>query len=132
MTVAEPSRAEARFARILAHVAAANGHVDDSEIAVLEQAQAFQRMALTRASFIGLAHEALDRFGSSVSERGALGLSAHSRLLALVLPVHCPEERILLRELVSQVVNADGRVTPDELDVCEAIERAWRARIPSA
>jgi hypothetical protein len=28
-------------------------------------------------------------------------------------------------------VRADGRVTHDEMDVCEAIERAWRAQTPA-
>lgn len=57
MTAAQTTGAEAHFARILAHVVAANGQVDDSEIALLDEAQAFERMAVTRAQFIGLARE---------------------------------------------------------------------------
>lgn len=101
-------------ARLLALVVASNGRVDARELAMLDELDAFERLGVTRARVIGLAHGSLQQQGEHPKPHLWLSLDEQLQLDRLLDDVADPAQRLLLCRLAAAVVTADGRVTSDE------------------
>jgi hypothetical protein len=119
------SAAEAS-AHVLAVMVAANGHLDDNELAVLDELDAFRRLGVNRQRFVELANVCLSDIGAGLCERSWLSPEDLSYVDRLLDAVASTEQRLLVCRLAAAVITADGRVTHDERLVYTHALTHWR------
>lgn len=117
-------------AHALAMIVAANGHVDQRELDVLDQLDAFRRVGVSRERFVELARSCVADVGVHLSERSWLCADHLAYVDALLDAVPNPDERMLVCRLAAAVITADGRVTHDERLVYDHALARWRI-VPS-
>jgi hypothetical protein len=104
-------------AKVVAMVVAANGRIDDRELRLLEELDAFNRLGVSRREFVDLAQSCLDDVGVDLSERSWLSLDDSIYLLRLLDAVEGPQRRLLVCRLAAAAITADGRVTASQRHV---------------
>lgn len=112
-------------ARLLALVVASNGRVDPRELAMLDELDAFERLGVTRARVVDLAHDSLRDEGGHVQPRLWLSLGEQWQLDCLLDDVADPARQLLLCRLAAAVVTADGCVTSGERLVYAHMLARW-------
>jgi tellurite resistance protein len=120
-----PVRAEAA-AHALALMVAPNGNVDERELGVLEQLDAFQRLGVSRQRFLDLAHSCVSDIGAHLGERSWLSTGQMAYIDTLLDAVQGHESRVLVCRLAASVIAADGQVTHDERLVYGHALTRWR------
>jgi tellurite resistance protein len=120
-----PTPAEAS-AHALAMMVAANGRVDERELVMLDQLQAFGRLGVTRNRFVEIARSCVADVGAHLCDRSWLSVEHMSYIDALLDAVPGTEARTLVCRLAAAVVTADGRVTHDERLVYDHALARWR------
>jgi hypothetical protein len=125
----QPAATEAS-AHALAMIVAANGHVDQRELDVLDQLDAFRRVGVSRERFVELARSCVADVGVHLSERSWLCADHLAYVDALLDAVPNPDDRMLVCRLAAAVITADGRVTHDERLVYDHALARWRI-VPS-
>jgi len=118
--------ADSAAAHVLAMMVAANGHVDPSELRVLEGLDAFRRLGVTRQRFVDLARRCIEDVGASLCERSWLGVEDQIYVDELLDAVVDMQQRLLVCRLAAAVVTADGRVTHGERLVFDHALARWR------
>lgn len=93
---------------------AANGSIDECELSVLDDLDAFHRLGMTRQRFEALARDCLNDVGAGLCERSWLRARDLDYVDALLDAVSAPEQRILVCCFAAAVISADGRVSHDE------------------
>lgn len=120
-----PSTSEAP-ARVLAVMVAANAGIDDCELGVLDELDAFRRLNVSRQRFVDLVHTCVRDIGANLCEHSWLCAADEAYVDGLLDAVTDPELRLLICRLADAVIAADGAVTPGErLIYCHALTR-WR------
>ena len=101
-------------ARVLAMMVAANGHIDERELRVLDELDAFRRLRVSRQRFVDLVHDCIKGVGANLCEHSWLCCADEAYADALLDAVADPELRLLICRLANAVIAADGVVTHDE------------------
>ena len=127
MKQAAPPPDEA-LAHALAMIVAANGRIDASEMTVLDQLDAYQRVGVTRERFVDLARACVDEVGAHLCDRSWLCADHLAYIDALLDAVAGTEGRMLVCRLAAAVITADGRVTHDERLVYDHALARWRIK----
>ncbi|MBE0550582.1 MAG: TerB family tellurite resistance protein [Rubrivivax sp.] len=109
-----PASANEAPARALAMMVAANGHIDERELRMLDDLDAFRRLAVSRPRLVELARLCVKEVGAGLSERSWLCLDDMMHLVEVLDAVVAPEQRLLVCRLAAAVIIADGHVTHDE------------------
>jgi len=112
-------------AQVLALLVAANGHVDDDELAALERLDAFTRVGVSRGRFVELAQRSIDEVGSGLHENSWLRSSDLAYVDRLLDAVPDEPTRLLVCRLCAAVITADGRVSRDERMVYNHALARW-------
>jgi hypothetical protein len=113
-------------AHALAMIVVANGHIADSELRVLDELDAFNRLGITRHRFVALAQACLNDIDARLSERSWLRVEDLTYLDALFDRVKSPDQRLLVCRLAAAVIVADGCITDDERLVYDHARSSWR------
>lgn len=113
-------------ARALAMMVAANGRIDDRELSVLDQLDAFERVGVTRERFVEIARACVAEVGSHLCDRSWLSVHHMTYIDSLLDAVAGTEGRMLVCRLAAAVITADGRVTHDERLVYDHALARWR------
>ncbi len=121
-----PPAASEAPAHALAMIVAANGHIDERELGVLDQLDAFRRVGVSRERFVDMARSCVADVGVHLSERSWLCADHMAYVDALLDAVPNPDDRMLVCRLAAAVVTADGRVTHDERLVYDHALARWR------
>lgn len=108
------ARAAEAPAGVLAMMVAANGRIDERELHVLDELDAFRRIGVSRDRFVELARACLKAIGSGLCEHSWLRASDVQYLDRILDEVTDTNQRLLVCRLAAAVITADGRVTPDE------------------
>jgi len=120
-----PSTSEAP-ARALAVMVAANCGVDDCELQVLDELDAFRRLNVSRQRFVELVRTCARDIGVNLGEHSWLCTADEAHVDGLLDAVTDPELRLLICRLADAFIAADGAVTHGErLVYCHALAR-WR------
>lgn len=122
---AERARTEAA-ARVLALLVAANGHIDNDELAALEKLDAFTRLGVSRDRFVELAQLCVTEVGSGLHEHSWLRTSDLAYVDRLLDAVPDEATRLLVCRLSAAAITADGRVSRDERMVYTHALARWR------
>lgn len=101
-------------ARALAMLVAADGRIDDRELRVLDELDAFRRLGVNRERFVDLVHACITDVGSHLCERSWLCDGDMAYVDALLDAVVDADQRLLVCQLASAVISANGRQTHDE------------------
>lgn len=125
-----PIAAQEASAHALAMIVAANGHIDEREMSVLDQLDAFRRLGVDRERFLELARSCVLDVGAHLSERSWLCADHMAYVDSLLDAVRNPDDRMLVCRFAAAVITADGRVTHDERLVYDHALARWRI-IPS-
>lgn len=120
-----PTPAEAS-AHALAMMVAANGRIDERELDMLDQLEAFGRLGVTRDRFVQIARNCLADVGAHLCDRSWLSVAHMNYIDALLDAVPGTEARMLVCRLAAAVITADGRVTHDERLVYDHALARWR------
>ena len=120
-----PASAEAR-AHALAMIVAANGRIDDRELRVLDQLDAFQRLGVGRERFVEMARICVADVGAHLCERSWLSADHMAYIDGLLDAVSSMEDRVLVCRFAAAVVTADGSVTHDERLIYDHALARWR------
>lgn len=123
---AQPPRAQAAAARVLALLVSANGQVDDAELARLEDLQAFDRLGVGRDAFVQMAQRCLADVGAGLCERSWLRTSDMLYVDALLDAVPDAAMRLLVCRLCAAAITADGKVSGDERLLYGHMLARWR------
>ena len=111
-------------ARALAVMVAANYGVDDCELQVLDELDAFRRLNVSRERFVELVRTCARDIGVNLGEHSWLCTADEAYVDGLLDAVTDPELRLLICRLADAVIAADGAVTPAErLIYCHALTR---------
>lgn len=113
-------------AHAVAMMVAANGRIEDSELHVLDELNAFRRLGVTRQRFVELARLCVRKVGAGLCERAWMcvdDLVYHDSLLNAVAR---EDRRLLVCRLAAAVITADGRITRDERLVYDRMLARWR------
>ena len=105
---------------------AANGRIDERELAMLDQLRAFGRIGVTRDRFVEIARACLADVGCHLCERSWLSVEHMAYIDRLLDAVPDAQARMLVCRLASAVITADGRVTHDERLVYDHALARWR------
>jgi hypothetical protein len=108
--------ADQAAAQVVAMMVAANGRIDDRELRLLEELDAFGRLGISRREFVDLAQSCLVDVGADLSERSWLSLDDSLYLLRRLDAVDGPQ-RLLVCRLAAAAITADGRVTASQRHV---------------
>lgn len=101
-------------AGVLALMVASNGRIDERELRMLDELDAFRRLAVPRQRFVDLAQACLADVGADLAERSWLSLDDSLYLLGLLDAVVDPDQRLLVCRLAAAVLTADGSVSGSE------------------
>ncbi len=101
-------------AQVLALMVAANGQIDDQELAALERLDAFARLGVSRGRFVELAQRCIAEVGSGLREHSWLRSSDLVYVDRLLDAVQDESTRLLVCRLCAAAITADGRVSRDE------------------
>jgi hypothetical protein len=113
-------------ARVLALLVAANGHIHDDELAMLQRLDAFGRLGVSRGHFIELAQRCLDELGSGLREQSWLRVTDLVYVNGLLDAVDDEDLRMLVCRLCAAVITADGRVSREERMLYNHALARWR------
>lgn len=120
-----PSTREAP-ARALAVMLAANCGVEDCELRVLDELDAFRRLNVSRQRFVELVRTCARDIGVNLAEHSWLCSADEAYVDTLLDAVTNPELRLLICRLADAVIGAESAVTQGErLIYCHALTR-WR------
>lgn len=120
-----PSASEAP-ARALAVMVAANCGIDDCELQVLDELDAFRRLNVSRQRFVELVRACARDIGANLGEHSWLCTSDEAYVDGFLDAVTDLELRLLICRLADAAIAADGAVTNGErLIYCHALTR-WR------
>ena len=122
----ETAHAAEAPAGVLAMMVAANGRIDERELRVLDELDAFRRIGVSRDRFVELARACLKDVGASLCEKSWLRASDVLYLDRLLDEVRDPNQRLLVCRLAAAAITADGRVSPDEQMVYSHALARWR------
>lgn len=112
-------------ALVLALMVAANGRVDERELKVLDELDAYRRVGVERDRFVSLAHTCLHELGSHLSEKSWLGTADLNYIDALLDQVSDAELRLMICRLAAATITADGQVSSDERLVYSHVLSRW-------
>ena len=113
-------------ARVLALMVAANGRIDERELRMLDELDAYRRIGVSRDRFIELARGCLHDVGSHLSERPWLHLADWAYVERLLHDVGDRGQRLTVCRLAAAVITADGRITREERMVYDHTLARWR------
>jgi uncharacterized tellurite resistance protein B-like protein len=112
-------------ARILALMVAANGQLDESELRMLAELDAFRRLGVTRERFVELARTCTADIGLALSEHAWLRVDDLQYLNELLDEVPDPAMRMLVCRLAAAIITADGHISESERLVYEHVLARW-------
>ena len=118
--------ANEHMAHALAMVVAADGRIDEREVIVLEQLDAFRRLGVSRERFVDIARSCVVDIGAHLCERSWLCADDLTYIDPLLDAVSDAEDRLLVCRLAAAVVNADEGLTHDERLVYSHALARWR------
>lgn len=101
-------------ARVLAMMVAANGRLDERELRVLDEHDAFRRLRVSRQRFVDLVRACVKDVGANLCERSWLCAADETYADALLDTVADSELRLLICRLADAIIAAEGDVTHDE------------------
>lgn len=101
-------------ARVLALTVVSNGRIDERELRILDELDAFQRLGVPRQRFVELAQTCLDDLGADLAQRSWLSLDDSLYLVGLLDAIADPGQRLLICRLAAAVITADGNVSGSE------------------
>ena len=104
-------------ARVLALMVASSGRIDERELRILEELDAFRRLGVSHQRFLELAQTCLGDFGADLAERSWLSLDDSLHLVGLLDAIAVPGQRLLVCRLAAAVITADGNVSGGERHV---------------
>lgn len=104
-------------ARVLALMVASSGRIDERELRILDELDAFQRLGVPRQRFVELAQTCLDDLGADLAKRSWLSLDDSLYLVGLLDAIAVPGQRLLVCRLAAAVITADGNVSGGERHV---------------
>lgn len=113
-------------AQVLALMVAANGQIDDQELAALERLDAFARLGVSRGRFVELAQRCIAEVGSGLQDHSWLRSSDLVYVDRLLDAVQDESTRLLVCRLCAAAITADGRVSRDERMVYNHALGRWR------
>lgn len=123
-----PTAAVEAPARVLALLVAANGRIDEREMAALDRLDAFVRLGVGRKRFLEMSRECIRDVGASLCERSWLRTTDLMYVNALLDAVPDESQRLLVCRFGAAAITADGRVTGDERLVYNHTLARWRIR----
>ncbi len=122
-------------AHALALMVAANGHIDDRELRVLDGLDAYRRLGASRKRFVALAQACVSEVGTDLCRRAWLQPDQRCYVDKLLDAVPEPDQRLLVCRLAAAVITADGCITDNERLVYEHTLGRWgisRERVSQA
>lgn len=99
---------------VLALMVASSGRIDERELRMLDELDAFRRLGVSRQRFVELAHTCLRELGADLAERSWLSLDDSLYLVGLLDAIAVPGQRLLICRLAAAVITADGSVSGGE------------------
>jgi predicted polyphosphate/ATP-dependent NAD kinase len=112
-------------ASVLALMVAANGRIDERELRMLDELDAYRRLGVSRQRFLELSRQCLDDVGVSLNEHAWLPVSGMQYLNDLLNAVTDPALRLLVCRLAAATITADGHITEGERLVYEHALARW-------
>lgn len=112
-------------AGVLAMMVAANGRIDERELRVLDELDAFRRIGVSRDRFVEMATICLKDVGANLCEHSWLSTSDVLYLDRLLAEVRDQNQRLLVCRLAAAVITADGQVTSDEQMIYDHTLARW-------
>lgn len=113
-------------ARALAVMVAADCGMDDCEMRLLDELDAFRRLNVNRQRFVELVRTCVRDIGANLGEHSWLCTADEAYIDGVLDAVTDPELRLLICRLADAVIAAAGAVTNSErLIYCHALTR-WR------
>ena len=106
--------------------AAANGRIDERELRVLEERDAFRRLGIDQARFVELAQNCLGDVGAWLCELSWLPAEFENYIDELLDAVDDPSQRRLVCGLAAAVLEADGTVSDSERLAYQHTLARWR------
>lgn len=113
------------MARVLAMVMAADAQIDDREVQILDELQAFRRLGVSRPEFLRIAQGFSAGLGHHRGEHSYLRMSDIELVDQLLDEVRSPQSRLLVARLAAGVITADGRVSELERMVYDHMLCRW-------
>jgi len=124
MTTRAPGHPEAA-ASVLALMVAANGCIDQDELRMLDELDAYRRVGVSRERFLELARLCVDDVGTALSDHAWLPISGLQYLNEMLDTVTDPAMRLMVCRLAAATITADGHITEDERLVYEHTLARW-------
>lgn len=101
-------------AGVLALMVASSGRIDERELRMLDELDAFRRLGVQRQQFVDLAQTCLGEVGANLAERSWMSLDDSLYLGRLLDAVSDPKQRLLVCRLAAAVITSDGSVSGGE------------------
>lgn len=113
-------------AHVLAMLVAANGRIDERELRVLQERDAFRRLGIDEERFVALAQDCLGDVGAWLCELSWLPAEFENYIDELLDAVDDPLQRQLVCGLAAAVLEADGTISDSERLAYQHTLARWR------
>ncbi len=120
-----PNSPEA-LSRVVAMMIVTDAHIDDREIAVLDRADAYQSLGISRENFMRVARDYCSELVAEASELGETLLVDPDRVDKVIDCVDQVDEQIAAARLLLMVMAADAKQERSELALLDHIFDRWQ------
>lgn len=120
-----PNSPEA-MSRVVAMMIVTDAHIDDREIAVLDRADAYQSLGISRENFMRVARDYCSELVAEASELGETLLIDPDRVDNVIACIDQVDEQIVAARLLLIVMAADYKQAKSELALLDHIFDRWQ------
>lgn len=120
-----PNSPEA-MSRVVAMMIVTDAHIDDREIAVLDRADAYQSLGISRENFMRVARDYCSDLVAEAHELGETLLVDPDRVDNVIDSIDMADQRIVVARLLLIVMAADNKQERGELALLDHILDRWR------
>ena len=120
-----PNSPEA-MSRVVAMMIVTDAHIDNREIAVLDRADAYQSLGISRENFMRVARDYCSELVAEASELGETLLIDPDRVDNVIDCIDQVDEQIVAARLLLIVMAADYKQEKSELALLDHIFDRWR------
>lgn len=120
-----PNSPEA-MSRVVAMMIVTDAHIDDREIAVLDRADAYQSLGISRENFMRVARDYCSELVAEASEQGETLLIDPDRVDNVIDCIDQVDEQMVAARLLLIVMAADYKQAKSELALLDHIFDRWQ------
>jgi uncharacterized tellurite resistance protein B-like protein len=114
------------MSRVVAMMIVTDAHIDNREIAVLDRADAYQSLGISRENFMRVARDYCSDLVAEASELGETLLVDPDRVDNVIDSIDMADQRIVVARLLLIVMAADNKQERGELALLDHIFDRWR------